>query len=222
MDQISRREAGKYAKVWADPRYGQSPSPGLTVLPRALEVLGLADKNENGTRSVHFTDPMPSIVDFGCGDGRVVRELRDYGFDAIGVDLDNYGGLPWLSFVQASLWELPLYFTVDYGLCCDVMEHIPTDNVVGALTCMRRVIKKAAFFQIAMFEDYFGPEILGEPLHLTVKDPAWWKAAFTLAGWRTLTTVDGPEGGPQYLLAAARPMENPPVALNVPEDQLFD
>lgn len=188
MDSTSEAEARKYDAVWATAEYRNSPSPGRKILSYALNCLKI--------------NKVPSsIADFGCGAGQVVTELGEIGLLPIGIDISSVGWLGTGPFLQASLWELPR-ITVDYGLCCDVMEHIPTDKVLATLTAIRAAVKHAAFFQIALFDDVFGPQLLGEPLHLTIASPVWWVAQFGFAGWDTNAHVDNPHGNP-YLLVTA-------------------
>ncbi len=70
----------------------------------------------------------------------------------------------------------------DYGMCCDVMEHIPTDQVDAVLENILEN-SKHVFFQISTVDDAFGnhPDI-DEPLHLTVRNYQWWLKKFVQHG----------------------------------------
>ena len=71
---------------------------------------------------------------------------------------------------------LPIPARAKYGLCTDVMEHIPTDTVV---TVLMNIMESAetVMFQISTVKDDFGI-MLGTDLHLTVRDHIWWLSLF--------------------------------------------
>ena len=60
----------------------------------------------------------------------------------------------------------------DYGFCCDVMEHIPTEYTMLVID---RIMSscRTAWFQIALVPDQFGVTI-GQTLHLSVQPFTWW------------------------------------------------
>lgn len=70
--------------------------------------------------------PRPaSLLDVGCGDGSLVRRAREFGIDAIGVDLAVPDDP---AFRQADLRQpLNLGRTFDWVLCWEVAEHLPAD-----------------------------------------------------------------------------------------------
>ena len=37
----------------------------------------------------------------------------------------------------ANLWDIPIEMSADWGFCCDVMEHIPTERVDRVLGVIR-------------------------------------------------------------------------------------
>lgn len=151
-------ETAKYERMWAEPEY-RKVSPGEKWLDVAIKILGMKVPE--------------SVIDFGCGTGRAAQRLQDMGFGVLGIDfakncLDRDVGVP---FFCANLWQLPK-LSADYGICCDVMEHIPPEHVDGALVCISRSATKV-FFSIAFDHDVCGT-LIGEPLHLTVRPAAWW------------------------------------------------
>ena len=127
-----------------------------------------------------------SIIDFGSGTARASLALAQLGFRVQMLDIteqsmdsevedylvDNPVNL---KFKEVNLWDTNSMFQyhAEYGYCCDVMEHIPTEYVMlvlnNILACTPR-----AFFYICLVPDAFG-QIIGKPLHLTVKPFLWWR-----------------------------------------------
>lgn len=78
-----------------------------------------------------------SVLDVGCGVGTMVRTLRDYGFDAYGVDLvelehywRRHGHSPAHFFIVDPL-ELELPFadgSIDFAFSLGVIEHVGTSD----------------------------------------------------------------------------------------------
>lgn len=162
-DELERTEREKYQAMWAFDSYRER-SPGLRFLPDALQKL----------------DPQPasSIVDLGCGTGRVAAELQRLGYSVTGVDIAENACTEFTGpFVTASLWSLPTSLgQFQYGFCADVLEHIPTERVAQTLASIAKHAN-TAYFQIANFVCHEGDKI-GEHLHLTVKPIDWWRDVF--------------------------------------------
>lgn len=170
-------EAEKYRKMWDNEDYRRI-SPGEELVPLAYRSLGM--------------EPGASVVDFGCGPGRATKLLQSLGCEVLGVDiamncLDPDVDVP---LRIACLWDLPGDVHGDYGLCCDVMEHIPSEHVDAVLSGIRKATSKGAFFNISFEPDAFGPAVLGEPLHLTIRSPSWWADALG-KHWRHVEHLDG-------------------------------
>ena len=151
------KEADKYRLMWGTESYREF-SPGEVVVPVILEVL----------------KPEGLVLDFGCGTGRAALGLSRAGCDVLCIDFaDNCRdeeamGLPFLQ------WDLtrPLPPHANYGICTDVMEHIPTDDVE---TVVGNIMAAAdnVFFQISTVPDLMGA-LIGQDLHLTVRPHHWW------------------------------------------------
>lgn len=156
-------EHQKYTKVWESEQYRNSPSPGEAAVAR-------------GVLQGFCAGAPASIGDFGCGAGAAWWGMKiwGHGFQPLGVDIVDTGLTP---LIVAPLWDLP-QMHVDYGFCVDVMEHIPPEYVRRVINGIMESVKHTAYFQIAMFDDVFGPELLGQPLHLSVHDEAWWRQMF--------------------------------------------
>lgn len=174
QDPLSVYEAEKYRRMWSVPEY-RSWAPGEDTLDIMRE--SLAPK------------PPDLIIDFGCGTGRPALKLAEAGFRVIGIDcaancLDRTAH-DRFSFIEASLWEIPTWVPFgDYGYCTDVMEHIPPNRIDKVLEAIADRSTKGAFFRIDFGEDSMGKRI-GETLHLTVREPAWWRERLSRF-WRSV------------------------------------
>lgn len=160
-DAVAQAEKAKYQKMWAYDSYRER-SPGMRFLADAIYRMKMPE---------HST-----VVDLGCGTGRVAAALSGYGHSVTAVDIASNACTEFDGpFVQAPLWALPAELgRHDYGYCADVMEHLPTAKVPMSLACIAAHCG-TVFFQIANFECHEGDKI-GEHLHLTVKSIDWWRA----------------------------------------------
>ena len=156
-DAADLTERDKYRLMWSTDSYREC-SPGESAVPLILQHL----------------KPEGLVLDFGCGTGRASLALAKAGLDVLLIDFaDNCRdeeavGLPFLE------WDLtrPLPPHARYGICCDVMEHIPTDDVPAVLGNIAAAADKV-FFQISTVPDHFGA-LIDHPLHLTVRPFEWW------------------------------------------------
>lgn len=159
-------EREKYAAIWLMPGY-ETFSPGEENAKRFLSVLS--------------PEPGKTVLDAGCGAGRGGMALAALGLDVWYLDitsagLDEYGaGVPLGRFIEQPLWHriaMPSAVEFDYGYCCDVMEHLPTEYTMLAA---RNIIDvcRVTWFQIAFFHDGWGAAI-NQDLHLTVRTFQWW------------------------------------------------
>lgn len=187
MKTDTEREREKYSAVWTDPAYALR-SPGLRHLPDALQWM----KPESGA----------SVTDWGSGSGQAADRLHELGYDVRMVDIaaNSYKGKHSLPLTVCSLWELPddLQET-DYGICCDVMEHLPPDRIDEVLSGIAKRTGKAVYFQIALFHDNTFTE--NGPLHLSVFPIDWWKEKllkhFSAAEFKTIKV--------KHILAVCKP-----------------
>jgi len=164
-DETTEAEAAKYEKVWLHPEYAKC-SPGEAYAHDAMERLYIS---RNGI-----------AYDFGTGSGKGAKVLLDAGFNSvIGFDYCEQPS-KWLAetntgfmFVKAALHEMASdYVVADFGLCADVMEHLPEQIIDDALRNMQS-LSKTLYLGICTVEDMFGKTI-GEQLHLTVRPCEWW------------------------------------------------
>ncbi len=161
----------KYLKCWNDERY-RKWSPGEQCVDLFLETA----KPQKGE----------TLIDWGCGTGRGGHKIWTEGLDVTLLDfavncldgkvLDDVDGKS-LKFVEHDLTK-PIDLRADYGYCCDVMEHIPEEDVDRVLTT---ILENSlhVMFQISTVEDHFSNVIdIDGHLHLTVKPYSWWLQKF--------------------------------------------
>jgi tetratricopeptide (TPR) repeat protein/SAM-dependent methyltransferase len=181
FDEQAAEERAKYAQVWKHDQY-RNYSPGADALDRLPLLDALRDHR------------VRTILDAGCGSGkfmwRLMQEHADE-FDVHGFDItDNcldacFANIKDRVLTIGCLWNPDDFKQVyDAVICCDVMEHIPTERVPSVLANLSKSARRFAFFSIAVIKDVFGPELIGEALHLTVQKPEWWLARLREAGFR--------------------------------------
>lgn len=163
-------ERAKYAELWSHVPEYRDFSPGLQNVKRFMEVM---KPNAGAT-----------ILDIGCGTGAAGLMFEQFGLRPHWLDITEAGLIPAIKkerFTRTALWGgWAEEFDCDYGFCCDVMEHIPTEYTMLVID---RIVAacKTTWFQIALVPDQFGATI-GQPLHLTVKPFVWWLERMKMAG----------------------------------------
>lgn len=157
-------ERAKYEEVWSYQSYRKSASPGLQHVDHFIEMA--------------MPEPGSSVIDIGCGTGEAGLALAERGFNVWWLDITSKAlspKVPRERFIEMPIWDhrwrMPTWW--DYGFCCDVMEHIPTEFTMLALERVRCTCQ-TSFFAIALRPDEFG-SLIGYPLHLTVRSFAWWR-----------------------------------------------
>lgn len=169
-------EVSKYLRMWEREEYRRY-SPGEE---RAMQFLKQSRAPRDST-----------AIDFGCGTGRGALMLALMGglkvtmLDFAGNCLDpevreaTQTQADRIGFIKHDLTK-PIPVTAVYGYCCDVMEHIPTEDVPAVL---RNILNAAqhVYFNISTTEDGWG-KLIGETLHMTVRDAAWWARQLLDAG----------------------------------------
>lgn len=167
-------EREKYEVMWSMPGY-EKFSPGEDNARRFMSTL--------------VPKPGSTVLDAGCGAGKGGLALSAEGLDVWYLDITSAGlelygfGISADRFLEQPLWEriyMPNDLTWDYGYCCDVMEHLPTEYTMLAA---RNIIDvcRTTWFQIAFFHDGWGAAI-DHDLHLTVKPFVWWLSRLMTIG----------------------------------------
>jgi SAM-dependent methyltransferase len=162
-------ERAKYVKAWTHAEYRER-SLGQEA---ALKFLSIAKPPADG-----------ECIDFGCGTGRggfmlaLMGKLKvtmlDFAEGCLDPEVAEYveQQRDRIDFIEHDLTR-NLSVNAAYGFCCDVMEHIPEEDVDRVL---RNILMAAryVYFEISTVDDIYGPMLLGEPMHLTVKPMSWW------------------------------------------------
>jgi len=152
-------ERAKYAEVWRHRAYRKA-CHGLDLWRTRREI---------------FPPNPKSVLDIGCGTGRLFAHLRDNGIRAEGVDLvdaldpeirERHG--KW--FLSVPLQDLLGPECYDLGICADVMEHLPASDVDQALRAIASRVSKAVFLIANHPSEY-----MGHNLHLTRRPVEWWQ-----------------------------------------------
>ena len=141
---------------------------GLAVTCDWLHLL----RNDRGVVHDPWTDTPISVVELGCGNGKLCNFLRSLNLDVTGTDIfDNKAvyDRSWYKFVKHDLSKAPYPFKnnqFDYCLSFDVLEHLKEEYIAPALQEMARISCNGIIVKVSCTGD--------APLHLTIKSPSWW------------------------------------------------
>lgn len=166
----SIEERDKYTEIWSNVPEYRNWSPGMENVQRFLNVLEPSRVDK-------------TLLDIGCGEGKAGLEFEKLGFKVNWIDITDAAlsqDVPRDKFLQGPLWDISVFPISDYGFCCDVMEHIPSEY---SMLCLHNIINscRTTWFNIALVPDSFG-QTIGKPLHLTVRPFAWWRDQFVELG----------------------------------------
>lgn len=171
-------EREKYERMWTFAAYRDDhATPHAEAAERALGL-----------------QPGASIIDFGAGAGYGTAWLAARGYQVLAVDFAGNAMAPAFAALPrllADLRELPADLIADYGLCCDVMEHIAPDDVAGVLRNIRAATRRGTYFSISLRPDACG-RLIGDTLHLTVRSTDWWVDVLRAHWQRVDVLVDLP------------------------------
>ena len=160
---------------YSSPGYRKN-NQGLAVLCDWLHLL----RYEDGTVHEPWSKrPKISVIEIGCGNGKLCNLLSSLTFDVTGIDIVDgpyeRKGYKFKTLDFANAMSSPkVNWTkeeFDYCISFDVLEHISEKDVSYALTNMGHIAKNIILKVACSGEP---------PLHLCVKSVGWWLNQLTI------------------------------------------
>ena len=180
-ESLHKSEKEKYTTIWKCDEY-RLFSPGERSI-KNLRIIDFLRKCK-----------VKTVLDAGCGSGKFMRALIEecgdefsvHGFDIAENCLDSFFDEMKNDILTVGVLWNGKDFNKEYDaiICSDVLEHIPTEKVELVLGNLYRCTRIFCYVSIALLPDDFGPKIIGQPLHLTVKEPDWWITQIKKAGFK--------------------------------------
>ena len=128
-----------------------------------------------------------SALDVGCALGLLVEALRDRGVEASGFDVSDYAISQVREDVRSHCWVGsaldPIPGRYDLVTCVEVLEHLPAEEVDGAVANICGVTDDVLFSSTS--GDY------GEETHLNVRPLEYWTGLFAGHGFVRDLGFDG-------------------------------
>lgn len=162
-------ERHKYEQMWQFDQY-RKVSPAEAISEEIVKHFPVED-DANGKAM--------RMIDFGCGTGRILDRFIGLGYDVLGVDIahncldtDMRNRVPLL---VADLTSLPGSVQGDFGICVDVLEHLPTAQMHAALANIARAAPRGCFIRVTNLPE--PPFQIDKSLHLTLWDCDEWADA---------------------------------------------
>lgn len=166
-DDIAQAERDKYLRTWEFPEY-RTACHSLTLWQQ---------------KRSWFPTYFGNAIDLGCGTGRLFAIWNNIGIDAWGFDIAENCLDPEIrerwghKAIIGCLWRMDIGRKFEFGICTDVLEHIPPTKVTATLEHIAGTCTEV-LFKIA-----HEPNALGnEKLHLTLQDATWWVAVMESVG----------------------------------------
>lgn len=146
------RNLSDYRKIHQTKSYGRSSEQLVPVIKAAIKA----------SKDFRVAD-LETLLDFGCGQSKAAIQVGH----SLNIEPHLYDP------AIAELSTIPEK-NIDLIINTDVLEHLDTNEIPGAL-CDIKAISDYAFFNIATSRSgAFLPS--GENAHATVRDSIWWQA----------------------------------------------
>jgi SAM-dependent methyltransferase len=120
------------------------------------------------------------VLDFGCGNGLAVRQMREQGREWYGVELSAIAferdlREPWFFHGGASQFGDGSF---DLVYSTEVLEHIPESDVDSVVGDLCRICASYIFMTISL-----RPSSQNNRFHCTLRSRAWWESKFVANGF---------------------------------------
>lgn len=148
-------------------------SPGYLAQQKAMHARG--NYGRTGDKwAEHILDLIRSsgsltVLDYGCGQGKLGRALAPHGVQVAEYDpaVDGKDELP---------------KPADFVVCTDVLEHIEPERIGAVLAHLRQLTRKTLFAVVSL-----RPAVKSLPdgrnAHILLKPSAWWYVELVAAGF---------------------------------------
>lgn len=158
-------ELAKYTEAYATPRYGAKPRAAKQVRSPEIDMI----------------EPDSTYLDVSCGRGEALKHVLSLNK---GIKVRGTEMVPSLcnEFVQeARLPELENVEPADFVSCYEILEHLPTHDVLPSIDRLFEISRKMLIISTndmpSMAKPLSGPDL---PLHLSRFPQKWWLQQFEL------------------------------------------
>jgi 2-polyprenyl-3-methyl-5-hydroxy-6-metoxy-1,4-benzoquinol methylase len=165
IDKVALSERDKYDAIWQHDVY-KEVSPGMDCVEHFMRIMSPTKGD--------------TLIDIGCGEGIAGLEFQQRGLRVWWLDITDAAlredvNRKW--FLHMPVWSREFNrrkfpTPIDFGFCCDVLEHVPTEYVMLAVHRIISVCSRA-WLQVAFLPETHG-RMIGKTLHMTVRPYSWW------------------------------------------------
>jgi SAM-dependent methyltransferase len=120
------------------------------------------------------------VLDFGCGNGYAVYQMRQRGEEWFGIEISNAAYEQHLQAPYFYCGDLSQFDDDSFDMIysTEVMEHIPEEEVATTVTHLCRIARNYIFMTISL-----RPSADNNKYHCTLKPREWWEDKFTAHGF---------------------------------------
>jgi hypothetical protein len=151
--------------------------PELTI-PMAMTIIDILNIKRGDT-----------VLDYGCAKGYLVKALRLLHRDAWGFDISRYAydnadlsTKSYLIYSEGPYFPYSNNISYKYGICKDVLEHIPLEDLKKLLVDLR-VEKLFTVVPLGNEGEYFAQANNMDNTHVICEPTEWWLNLFEECGW---------------------------------------